>query len=108
MAPPGFPALLPDPPVAENLEVLHALSRRRRALAERIGEARAVNRQLRHADEALPRLDAEALVQRRRDVDHVMELVADLAAARDAARPVRHQRRADSASVGVFLVTPQR
>ncbi len=67
-----------------------------------------MHRQLRNAVERRRRLDTRKVEQRRHDVDRVMKLRADLAAAGEACFPRDDERRADAAGVRVLLVAAQR
>src|SRR5664279_3143666 len=94
-----------NPPVAADLEVLRRVTVRRLAVVERIPHAHAVQRDLLRPVDALGMRDARHLQDRRGDVDHVMELVADTGRP-DAPRPVDHRRVPGTAPVGRHLLRP--
>ena len=70
----GEPAVVIDAAAAVVVEVLRVLARRRLGVGERVDNADAVDRILLEAVNYLRRLDAENLVDGRRDVVDVMEL----------------------------------
>ncbi len=102
----GLPAVGPDAAVTEHLEILHLLARRRRRGLRRKGveQAGAVHRHLRMTVDDVRTRRADRLEDGRRNVGDVVELVADAALVADAGRPVRDQRIADAATMGVLLV----
>ena len=72
------PAVVIERPLAHHLEVLRLVARRRLGIlrVEGVGEARALDRRLLDAVDDLRRADAGGLEDRRHDVDHVDELLA--------------------------------
>ncbi len=103
----GLPALVPQSTVPELLEILRLGLRRRRRIGEARLETRAFERHLPDTVDLVRRRDADDVEQRRQDVRHMAELVAQPAARRDALRPRDHQRIADAAAVRVLLVAPE-
>ena len=85
---PREPAVVVDGPVAEHLEVLGDVPILRRGIVEAVDHAHPVHRDLRRAVD-LPGLgQAGGFEDGRRDIDHVVELGAQLALGLDALRPV--------------------
>ena len=68
------------------------------AILERVAEARALDRDLVVPLDLVGELDAEAVVDRRRDVGRMAELVADFALRADPVGPRHDHRVGDSAS----------
>ena len=100
------PALVIDAAVAEHLEVLRLVPLRRLGVVERIEHADAFDRRLRHAVHR-ERLGYSCRFEnRRRDVDDVAELRADLALGLDAFRPVDDGAVACAAPVRRDLLGP--
>ncbi len=100
------PALVVDAAVAEHLEVLRRVAIRRIGVVERVGHRDALERSLLHAVDAQRLRQAGRLEHRGRDVDHVMELRADLALRLDAARPVHDRAVPRAAPVRGHLLRP--
>src|SRR5262249_35360818 len=99
----SLPALVVDRAASEHLEVLGRARRRRRRLEERGQETGAVDRLLGDAVERDRSRDAGGLEDGGHEIDRVAELIANLAARLDPARPVNDQRRAHPAEPGVAL-----
>ncbi len=100
----GEPAVVVNGPVAGDLEVLGDTAAPRLGVAERVGEAHALDRRLGGPVDR-PRLGQACHVQDgRRDVDHVVELRADLAPSRDPLRPADHHAVGGAAEVGGDLL----
>ena len=93
------PSLVVDAAVAEHLEVLRLVPLRRLGVVERVEHADAFDRRLLHAVDDGRMRQAGGLEDGRRDVDHVMELAADLALRLDAVRPVHDRAVARAAPV---------
>jgi len=70
-----LPPVGPQRSVAEHLEVLDPTHRRRIGIGEGVGEALPVDRHLGDASVVVRRVHAGDLVDRRRDVGDVMELL---------------------------------
>lgn len=79
-------------PVAEHLVVLHRVVRGGLGVVERVLHADAVERHLRHAVHLGRRRDSHDIQERRRDVDDVVVLAAQLPFRLDALGPVDDQR----------------
>src|SRR5205085_2123592 len=94
----GLVAVLHQATMAEHLEILRLLLRRRLGPRETLGKAGALDRHLLDAVDRLGRLDADDVEQGRREVAGVAELVAQLAARLDALAPGHDQRIADAAA----------
>lgn len=82
------PPFVVDPPVAHDLEVLGRVRFRRLRVIEGIGELDPLDGFLRHTVHRRRLRDPGRTEHRRSHVDHVGELVADLALGLDAAGPV--------------------
>src|SRR6185503_3221960 len=82
------PSLVIDAAVAEHLEVLRLVSIGSLGVVERIEHADAFDGPLLHAVDRRRLRKLRRLKDRRRHVDHMMELRSDLALALDPARPV--------------------
>ena len=82
------PALVVDAAVAEHLEVLRLAPLVRVGVVERVGHRRAVQRHLLDPVDERRLRQAGRVEHGRRHVDHVVELVADLALGLDASGPV--------------------
>ena len=94
--------------IAEHLEVLHSVFRRRVGvlLVEGIGEAGAFDRRLADAIHHFRRLDLRGVEDGRHDVDHMGELVADAADVGDVAGPRDGHALADAAKMRGDLLEP--
>ena len=97
-----------DGVVAHHLEVLRLVLRRRVGvrLVEGVGHADALDRALLDAVHDLGGADAGRLQDRRHDVDHMVELVADAALVRDHLRPGNRHALAHAAEVRGDLLGP--
>ena len=100
------PPLVVDAAVAEHLEVLRLVPLGRLGVVERVEHAEAFERRLLHAVDDRRMRQAGGFEDRRRDVDHVMELAADLALRLDAVRPVHDRAVARAAPVRRDLLGP--
>ena len=100
------PALVVDAAVAEHLEVLGLVPVGRVRVVEAVGHADAVQRHLLHAVDADRLGQPRHLQDRGGQVDHVMELLAQLAAGPEAVRPVGDHPVAGAAEVGGHLLGP--
>ena len=100
------PALVVDPAVAEHLEVLRLPPFRRIGVVERVVHAQALDRPLRDPVHRLRLGQAGCLEHRGSNVDHVVELAADLALRLDALRPVDDRAVTRSAPVRGDLLRP--
>ena len=87
---PGYrrPSLVVDAAVAEHLEVLRFVPVRRFGVVEGVHHAEAFERRLLDAVDDCRMGESGGFEDRRRDVDHMMELAADLAFGLDAVRPM--------------------
>ena len=103
-----LPAVLPDPAVADHLEILRLLSGRSLRLVQRIGEARPAHGQLAAPAVALRRFRAQRLQHRRQHIRHMVKLMPHPAPLRNALRPMHDQRHPHPAAVRVLLVPLQR
>ena len=103
-----LPAVLPDPAVADHLEILRPLPGRSLRLVQRIGEARPAHRQLAAPAVALRRFRAQRLQHRRQHIRHVVKLMPHPAPLRNPLRPMHDQRHPHPAAVRVLLVPLQR
>ena len=104
-----FPAVEPDAPVAAHLEVLDFLAARLVGAGERVAERGAADRHLFAPAVGVLGCDAARLVDGRRDVVDVVELVAEFAT--DIAKalgPVHDERHMHATFVGVLLVPLER
>ncbi len=102
----GGPALVVDAAVAEHLEVLRLPAVGGIGLVERVPHADAVDRPLLDPVHEARLRDARRLQDRRCEVDHVMELLPDLAACGEAVRPVHDGAVARAAEVRGDLLRP--
>ena len=100
------PALVVDPAVAEHLEVLRRPPVLGARVVERVRHRDAVQRLLLDAVDAQRLGELRGVEHRRGDVDHVVELRADLASRLDAARPVHDRPVARAAPVRRDLLRP--
>ena len=100
------PALVVDAAVAEHLEVLRLVPLGRLGVVERVQHADALDRRLLDAVDDRRMRQPGGFEDRRRDVDHVMELAADLALGLDAVRPVHDRAVARAAPVRRHLLGP--
>ena len=100
------PALVIDAAVAEHLEVLRLVPLGRLGVVERVEHADAFDRRLLDAVDDRRMRQPGGFEDRRRDVDHVMELAADLALRLDAVRPVHDRAVARAAPVRRDLLGP--
>ena len=83
----GDPAVVIDGAMAARLEILDVAGRGRGGVVERVEHADAGDRLLRDPVDLGRRLDAGRLIDRRDDVDHVVELRAQAALLLDVSRP---------------------
>ena len=102
----GGPALVVDAAVAEHLEVLRHVAFRRVAVVEGVAHAHALVGLLVDAVDRLGLREPRGLEDGGRDVDDVMELVAQLAARLDARGPVHDRAVARPAPVRGDLLGP--
>ena len=102
----GDPAILIDRAVAAGFEILDVAGRGRRRVIERIEHAHARDRLLGDAIDLGRRLDAHGFVDRRNDVDHVVELRAQAALLLDARRPGHDQAVARAAEMRRHALHP--
>ena len=100
------PALVVDAAVTEHLEVLSRAALACAGVVERVRHRHAFEWDLRHAVDALGLRQTRRLQHRRRDVDHVMELRADLALRLDARRPVHDRAVPRAAPMRRHLLRP--
>ena len=100
------PALVVDAAVAEHLEVLRLAALRRVGVVERVGHRDAVQRHLLDAVDEGRLRQPGGVEHGRGDVDHVVELGADLALGLDASRPVDDRAVARAAPVRGDLLRP--
>ena len=100
------PSLVVDAAVAEHLEVLRFVPLGRLGVVEGVEHAEAFDRRLLDAVDDRRMRQARGLEDRRRDVDDVMELAADLALGLDAVRPVHDRAVARAAPVRRDLLGP--
>ena len=103
-----LPAVGPDGPVAEHLEVLDLPAGGYIGVVQGVGETRTGDRQLWDAPVVRGSLHSGQLQNGGGDVSDVVELVTDASSVSDAVGPVNNQRVADSPAVGVLLVPPHR
>src|SRR5262249_13777696 len=99
-----LPAAVPDRPRAEHGVELRLLARVRVRVGEARGEADPLDGLLRVALDLVGRLDPEALVERRDDVDRVRELRSQLAGRGDALRPADDQRVGGAAAIAAVAL----
>ena len=94
--------------IAHHLEILGLVRRWRVGvgLVEGVGHADALDRLLRDAVDHVRRADARGLEDRRHDVDHVVELIADAALVGDHLRPRDRHALARAAEVRGDLLRP--
>jgi hypothetical protein len=95
-----------DAAVADHLEVLGLVPLVRLRIVERVRHADAVQRLLQHAVDQGRRGQLRGFENGRRDVDHVMELRADLALRLDAVGPVDDRAVAGAAEMRCDLLGP--
>ena len=94
--------------MAHHLEVLHPRVARHLGRVEGGRHRHAGDRELVDTAVGRGRLRTDQFVDRRDDVGHVLELVAQSAAIGDTVRPVDDQRHVDATLVGVLLVPLER
>ena len=100
------PALVVDAAIAEHLEVLGRVPIGGAGVVERVGHRHAFERPLLHAVDAQWCRKARSLEYRRSDVDHVVELRADLATCVEAGGPVHDRAIPGTAPMGGDLLRP--
>ena len=102
------PAVVVEALHAHHLEILGPVGRRRIGvgLVESVGHAHAFDRLLRDAVDHDGRRDAGDLEDRRHNVDHVVELLADAALVLDHLRPRDRHALARAAEIGRNLLGP--
>ena len=99
------PAIVINAPRAHDLEILRLPRARRRRVGEAVSEAGAVQRLLRHTVDDARRRYARHLIERRRDIDHMVELRAETAVILDAIGPGDHHRVANAAEIARRIVS---
>jgi hypothetical protein len=102
----GGPTLVVDAAIAEHLEVLRLVAVRCLGIVEGVEHAHSFDGVLLHAVDEERLGQPRRLEQRRRDVDHMMELPPHLALASDALGPVHDCSVARAAPVGRDLLGP--
>ena len=102
----GDPTVLVEGPVAQHLEVLGTVRTGRGAIIEAVRHACAMNLVLGDAIDSLRRGYARQLQNGRENIDHVVELRAQFAAAPDAVGPGEGKRIASAAEVRRYLFHP--
>ena len=100
------PAVVVDPAVAHQLEVLRGVPLGGVSVVERVRHRAALHRDLGHAVDGVRLGQPGEVEDGRRDVDDVVPLVADLAPGLDPARPVHDGAVAGAAVVGGDLLGP--
>ena len=102
------PAIVIQRPLAHHLEVLGLVARRYLCIGgvEGVEEAGALDGRLFDAVDLIGRGDAGGLEDRRHDIDHVDELLAQSSLVLDACRPGHHHVLVDAAEPGSILLEP--
>src|SRR5579864_4676541 len=99
-----LPAVVPQPTMAEHLEILRLALRQHARVTNARRKACAFERLLWHAGDHLRRGDADKIEQRRNEVAGMAKLAAHLASRGNSFRPRHDKRIANAAAMGVLLV----
>ena len=102
----GHPAVMIDGALAEHLEVLRRPLAWRGGVVPRIDHAHAFDRLLGDAVDHHRLRQASRFQNRRRDVDHMVELIADATGVLDARRPGHGHAVAGATEIGCDLLGP--